>query len=50
VTFLSGTVNRLRAGRPGFDCRQRQGFFFSSPLRSDRIWGPLRLLSIGYRW
>jgi hypothetical protein len=26
------------AGRRGFDSRQRQGFF-SSPLRSDRLWG-----------
>jgi len=34
--------------RPGFNSRQRQWReFFSSPQRSDRLWGPPRLLSNG---
>jgi hypothetical protein len=31
-------VTTIGAGRPGFDSRQRQGFF-SSPLRPNRLWG-----------
>jgi len=33
-------VTRLQTERPGSDSRQRQGFFFSSPQRPDRLWGP----------
>jgi hypothetical protein len=39
----------IRAGRPRLDSQQRQGRdFFSSLLRPDRLWVPLRLLFSGY--
>jgi hypothetical protein len=38
----------LRAGRSGFDPRQRQRIFILSPA-SRRLWGPPSLLSNGYR-
>jgi hypothetical protein len=34
-----GIVTRLRAKRPGFDSRQCQGLFSSSP-RPDLLWAP----------
>jgi len=39
---------RLRAGRPGFDFWQDQGFS-SLPPHPVRVGGPSRLLSSGYR-
>jgi len=42
--------NWLRAGRPGFNSRQRQwwNFFLLATPRSDRLWrNPLSLLSNG---
>jgi hypothetical protein len=41
-------VRRLRAGWPEFYSRQGQRICFSSPPRSDRLWG-LPLLSSGHR-
>jgi len=41
-------MTRPRAGRPGFDCRNGQGFS-SSPPRPHWLWGPPSLLSSGYR-
>jgi len=42
------TVKRLRAGRPRFDSRQRQGFFSSSQLL-HQPWRPPSLLTNGHR-
>jgi len=42
--------SRLRAGRPGFNSRQRQWCnFLFSPTRQDRLWGSLGLLYSWYR-
>jgi hypothetical protein len=43
-------VNRLRAGRPGFNSRRWQWRdFLPSPSHSDWLWGQPSLLSNGYR-
>jgi len=43
-------VTKLRAGRPGFDSRQRQWReFFSSGPHPNWVWGPPNLLSHGYQ-
>jgi len=51
---LGSSVNiviRLRAGRPGFHCRQGQWRdFISLPPRPDCLWSPASLLSSEYRW
>jgi len=38
----------IRAGRPGFYSRQDH-WFFSSPSRPDRLWGPPSLIFNGYQ-
>jgi len=44
------TGNGIRAGRPGFNCRQGQLWnFFYHPSSQDRLWGPFSLLSNSYR-
>jgi len=49
LIFICGSnpYRCLRAGWPGFNSQEGQGFF-SSSSSLDRLWGPPRLLFIGY--
>jgi hypothetical protein len=46
VLLVESRYDRLRAGRLGFDSRQRKT---SSPQRPDRPWGPPGVLSTEYQ-